>query len=125
MVFIMLLSVFQICFIPGFIVYVFLNRHTNDSKVLLIPVFSFALSLIINYIIVSSLAYFHIYTRLALIILLLIEFIVLTSLFVLRKINISSYSIKMILEEVGQDIISLYNRRKSRYGFIQFVFFIL
>lgn len=120
----MLLSVFQICFIPGFIIYVFLNRHSNDSKVLLIPVFSFALSLIINYIFVSSLAYFNSYTRLALIILLLIEFIVLALLFVSRKINIRSCNIKMILAETWQDINSLYNRRKSKYGFLEFVFFI-
>jgi hypothetical protein len=121
---IMMLSVLQICFIPGFIVYIFLNWHSDDSKVLLLPVFSFALSLIINYIIVSSLACFHVYTRTSLIILVLIEFIILTVIFVSRTINVRGYNLKMNLAEAGNDINLLYARRKSGYGFIQFAFFI-
>jgi uncharacterized membrane protein len=103
----MLLSVCQICFIPGFIIYVLLNRNLNDSKVLLIPVFSFALSLIINYILVTALSYFHIYTRIALIILLLTEFAVLALLVVLSRIDTERFNIRMNLANARQDIKSL------------------
>jgi hypothetical protein len=119
----MLLSVCQICFIPGFIFYILLNRNIIDSKVLLIPVFSFALSLIINYILVTALSYFHIYTRLALIILILTEFAVLAFLVVLGRINTERYNIKMNVAKAWQDIEILFPLRKSTYGLLQFVFF--
>ena len=124
MIFLMLLSLLQICFIPGFIVYIYLNRNTDDKDSLFIPVFSFAISLIINYIIVFSLAYFNLYTRGALIILLLIELFALTGLFVLRKINNGRYNVKMIFAETRQEINLLFDVRKYAHGLIQSVLFI-
>jgi hypothetical protein len=120
-----LLSVLQICFIPGFIVFLFLNRKSNDSNILLVPVISFGLSLIINYIIVSFLAYFHFYTRSVLIILIVIELICLTYVFLFHKLNIEIYSPKKRYLEFKHEVKLLINTRSTVYDVIKLIFFIL
>ncbi|MCX6335298.1 MAG: hypothetical protein NT092_13535 [Bacteroidia bacterium] len=122
----MLLSVLQICFIPGFIFLTLLDRKSNDSKVLSLPVFSFALSLIINYLIVLFLSYFNLYTRGALIILLVIEFIILTGVFVYRRQrNYLDNSGGMFNDSI-YEIKSLFNDRlKSAYNFIKLGLFLV
>ena len=125
MFFTLLLSFLQICFIPGFIFYLFLNRKSTDSNLFLIPVFSFGLSLIVNYSIVFFLAYFHIYTRLALIILIITEFIILTWIFLSRSFNLEVYSVKKGVTEFIKELRLLTNIEKSPYYLIKFILLIL
>jgi hypothetical protein len=120
-----LLSVLQICFIPGFIVFLFLNRKSNDSNILLVPVISFGLSLVINYLIVFFLTYFHIYTRFALIILLVAEFIILAGIFVFHKLNIDANNVNKMCTEIINELRLLINTQKSTYDLIKFILFIL
>jgi hypothetical protein len=93
MFFLILLSVIQICFLPGFILFILLNRKSSETKMLLIPVFSFALSLIVNYLIVIILIYFHIYIRSVLFIVQMLELVILLALYFFRReeFNIKSY----------------------------------
>lgn len=97
MVFFALISLLQICFIPGFIVYLFLSNR-SAIWTLLAPVLIFGLSLVINYCIVISLAYFGIYHKLSLLILLLTESLILTGIFLLKR-GPSIKEIKNIIRE--------------------------
>lgn len=125
MFFLILLSVLQICFIPGFIIFIFLNRKSDDTRVLLAPVISFGLSLIINYLIVLFLSYFHIYTRSAFFIVLITEFILLVSFFVFYKPDIEMYSWKRIFRELLCEAKLFIDFRTSAYNKIKSVIFIL
>ncbi|MCE5347760.1 MAG: hypothetical protein LLG13_15945 [Bacteroidales bacterium] len=91
----------------------------------MVPAISFALSLIINYIIVSFLSYFHIYTRFALIILLIAEFIFLASVFVFHKLNIDKFNGRKTYNEIIHEINLLFKLQKSAYDVIKFSLFIL
>jgi hypothetical protein len=91
MFFLIFASVLQICFLPGFILFLYLNRKTSDPKVLLVPAFSFALSLIINYLFVTSLTYFNIYTRTSLVVILIVEVLILVLAFIFHKLNFERY----------------------------------
>lgn len=125
MFFLILLSVLQICFIPGFIVFIFLNRKSDDSNTLLIPVFSFGLSIIINYLFVIFLTYFHVYTRFSLTILLITELIILAGIFIFKKSNIKTGSCRKMYNETIHEFISLINFRKSLFETIRSSLFIL
>lgn len=118
-----ILSVFQICFIPGYILYLFLNRNSKESNVLLIPVFSFGLSLIINYLIVVTLTYFHLYTKASLFWILIAEGTILAVVFIFNLINIKSYSISKNYDEIKGEIYLLAGHRNTRFGFIKFMIF--
>jgi hypothetical protein len=125
MFFLILLSVLQICFIPGFIVFVFLNRKPDDTKVLLAPVISFGLSLIINYLIVLFLSYFHLYTRSALIIVFITEVIFLVCYFFFFKPDTDVYNVKRIFREILSEAKFFIDFRKSFYDKVKSVLFIL
>jgi hypothetical protein len=125
MLFILLLSVLQICFIPGFIFFIFLYRRSKNPPVLLMPVYSFALSLVINYIIVLLLTYFHIYTRWVLIIILALELIFLVAVYIFRGLNIRVYNCKMAWAEISDEINLFISSRKSSDGLIKFILLIL
>lgn len=120
MFFLLLLSVLQICFIPGFILYLFLNRKRDETTVLLAPVFSFGLSLLINYIIVQALVALHLYNRTALFIIIISELLILAGLFHFRKTDVKEFrfgkQFKRLIEE-GSLLInfkgSLYDKLKS------------
>lgn len=103
MLFLLLLSALQICFLPGFVAFLFLNRKPDDARILLSPVISFGLSLLVNYFIIQILIPLHLYTRSALIIFILFELLVVTGLFFFQKYNIKDLNFgrslkKMIIE---------------------------
>jgi hypothetical protein len=118
-------SFLQICFLPGFIAYTLINRKTTGSRLMMTPVFSFGLSLIINYLIVFFLAYFHIYTRIALVILLITEFIIIAVIFVFHGISTEAYSFRKTFSEISDDISFFLKNQKSTYDIIRYILLIL
>jgi hypothetical protein len=125
MLFPIILSFLQICFIPGFIAYILLNRRSSYPNLMLLPVFTFGLSLMINYLIVFFLTYFHIYTKSALIILLVSEFVFLAVVFIFRKLNTKVYSFSNMYNEIQEELNSLFKAITSRDGFFKFALLIL
>lgn len=125
MFFLLLLSVLQICFIPGFILFTVLNRKPDDTKVLLAPVLSFGLSLLINYLIVILLIWFHLYTKSALIAILIAELIILTGLFFYYKPGIKAYDFKRSFKQIIEEGRLMLNFRGSAYDKIKSVLFVL
>ena len=118
-------SFLQICFIPGFIVYLLLNKKVNDDKLLLMPVFAFGLSLIINYVIVFFLTYIHLYTRYSLTILLILEGIILVVYYILNRQRITTWRFKDIYTKIINELSFLTGIKKSFYTLIEFLFLIL
>ncbi len=102
-----------------------LNRKSVHSSLSMIPVFSFGLSLIINYIVVFFLAYFNIYTRLSLIGLLIAEFVFLAIVFLTKWVNIKPYNVRKSISDFLHEIQLLTNVQKSTYDLIKFILFIL
>ena len=71
-----IISGIQICFLPGYIIYRILVNETKKIDLWQGFIFSFALSLIANYLIVSSLAFFNLYTKRILFFVFFLELIV-------------------------------------------------
>lgn len=118
-----LLSFLQICFIPGFILYLFLTRKLKNPTPLLMPVFVFGLSLIINYIIVTCLAYLHIYTRSTLILVFASEIVLLTWIIISNPDSLKAYNIKLLWADFLCEIRLLTDKLKSPNP-INFILFI-
>lgn len=124
MFFPVLLSFLQICFIPGFIAYMLLGRKSTDNKLLMVPVFSFGLSLIINFLVVFALTYFHIYTRSVLIILLSAECIILAGIFI-NKPNLEVFDLKKALSELIDEFSIMINIKESYFVIIRVLIFLV
>jgi hypothetical protein len=125
MFFLLLISVLQICFIPGFILFASLNRKPDDTKILLAPVISFGLSLLINYLIVVILIWFHLYTKTSLTFVLITELILLSVLFILLKPGIKEYDYQGSFKRLYKEGKLLLNFSGSVYEKIKSVFLIL
>jgi hypothetical protein len=125
MFFLLLLSILQICFLPGFIVFFILNRKPDDTRLLLAPVLCFGLSLLINYLVVMLLIWFQVYTKPALLIIILTELLLLAGLYAFYKSDLKAYSyhssFKKFLDEAKQFL----NFKGSISDKIQSVLFIL
>jgi hypothetical protein len=125
MFFLILLSVLQICFLPGFILFLFLNKRSNNPELLLVPVLTFGLSLIINYVIVTSLAYINAYTRLSLSLIIVAEFIFLAVVLVFKKLNIDFYLNRNMDLGVISSVRTVISERKSFNGLSRLILFLL
>lgn len=115
MFFTLIFSALQICFLPGFIAFILLFRKYSTLNNFLLPVISFGLSLIINYIIVSFLSYFHIYTKASLIILLIIECGILIILFSKKRVKSGLIDYKKATSELNNEIKVLIFQSKSDF----------
>lgn len=120
-----LLSILQACFIPGFILWLALNRKEKDPDLLMLPVFSFGLSLVINYLVVTTLAYFHLYTRAALLVFISIELLILITIFVSGKAAYGKTDIRKSIQEFRDGLLMLWNAKSSFYGMMRFSLLLL
>lgn len=125
MFFLLLLSVLQICFIPGFILFVLLNRKPDDIKLLLAPVISFGLSLLVNYLIVVILIWFHLYTKTALITVIITELLILTGIIFYNKSGIKTFDCRGSFKRLFDEGKLFLNFRGSAFDKIKSVLFIL
>jgi len=125
MFFLLLLSVLQICFLPGFIVFLLLNRKTDETKILMSPVIIFGLSLLVNYLVIQILIPLHLYTRSALIIFILFELLIIAGLIFFRKHGIKEINFSRSFKKLINEGWMLINFRGSVYDKIKSVLFIL
>lgn len=119
-----LFAFLQICFIPGFIAYILLIRKSDNPKLLLMPVFSFGLSLLINYLIVICLVYFHLYTRGALIFIIAIELILLAGIAITGKANLRAFNFRKNWIDIKYEISLMIKGHNSFYPVRLILFFL-
>jgi hypothetical protein len=121
----LLLSALQICFLPGFIAFVIIHKRYRPVNSLLLPVFSFGLSLIINYIIVSFLAYFELYTRLSVICLLISECFILAILVLTHRFTSELFNFGEAFKELRNGVNFLVDDHKPAFRSVRLVIFLL
>ena len=99
----MLVSGIQICFLPGFLLYKTIVRKSS-TNIFFTLMYSFAFSLIINYLLVTTLAYFNIYTKINLFIIIVVEIILLFKIFIVER---QKFSLEFFLKKIEAVINSI------------------
>lgn len=119
-----IISGLQICFLPGYILYRLLVKKIEKIDLLQSFIFSFALSLITNYLIVSTLVFFNFYTKNILLIVFFIEMAIFIILCLIDRKLFSNSEISKKTNLLAEGLIDFIKFEKNITYYIRISFFI-